>query len=126
MREVLFVLNCSVALLIHGCSGSGQSTPRQQPANKSNLASNNTPPPAPKITSEKATDVAKRDFVRTLGPLDNYNIVISEEAGAWRIEFRLKRTPSDGGRAGRLLNGGDVIYQISKETGIILDKMIDQ
>jgi hypothetical protein len=93
---------------------------------ESRMLSSASPSPTPQTTLEKAAVIPKSEFVRTIGPLDNFDVTTSEQAEAWQVEVRLKRTPLEGGKATRLLDGGGAIYLINKETGTIVDRKLMQ
>jgi RHS repeat-associated protein len=62
--------------------------------------------------------IAKADFARLVGSVDNYVVVISVETDGWHITFHLKTRGAS--------FGGGANYILDKETGKILDKKLQQ
>lgn len=69
------------------------------------------------MTKDEAITVARQDAQRVYGDLAPYEMLVTEEKDAWRIDFELKD---------KIANGGGPHYRIEKATGKILWKEYQQ
>jgi hypothetical protein len=106
---------CILSLIQFGC-GQPQETLNTRVASSSETPRTVSSPS--RISEEAAVRIAKDDFVRLIGPLDNVKIEGTETPEDWQISFR--RVSKD------LLEGGLVTYTVDKKTGKILNKKLYQ